>query len=59
MVLAPTDSHRFTSTTLAGYGPGSEASWRVVNVARDGGVQAIVLDTVAAARARRCGVGTS
>jgi hypothetical protein len=29
MVLAPTDSHRFTSTTLAGYGPGSEASWRV------------------------------
>jgi len=31
----------------------------VVNVARDGGVHAITLDAVAAARVRRCGVGTS
>jgi hypothetical protein len=29
VVLAPTGSHRCTSTTLAGYGPGSEARWRV------------------------------
>jgi hypothetical protein len=29
VVLAPTGSHRCTSTTLTGYGPGSEASWRV------------------------------
>ena len=30
-----------------------------VNVARDGGVHAFILDTVAGARVRRCGVGAS
>jgi len=35
---------------LAGYVPGNEGARRVVNVARDGGVHAIILDTVVAAR---------
>ena len=35
---------------LAGYVPGNEGARRVVNVARDGGVHVIILDTVVAAR---------